>query len=228
MEKMAINLKPKYIGPGAWYTLHKMASCIRTQDDINAVLYLINLFRTELFCLECQEHFDSFCKKYPPDRYAKLQPQEKLFWWTWCAHNNANKLTNKPEFSYEEAYRIYYKTRATKLDPEYVGPGAWYVLHKMASTANESNINFTLYLINIFRKELFCKECQKYFDNFCKIYPPETYTNIRQHQEKFFWWTWHLHNNVNSHMNKKDLIYKETYLAYYKVEQCELSCDLKS
>lgn len=104
-----INLNPEYLGPGAWWALHTSAANIRTIEDKKAVLYLIKLYQTKLFCKDpCQKHFIEFSIANPPNKAAISNHQDALFRWTWMAHNNANKLTGKNEMKYEEAYDLYY------------------------------------------------------------------------------------------------------------------------
>jgi hypothetical protein len=103
------NTDPKYLGPGCWYTLHKMAAKAEKVEEKIAVLYLIKIYSTDFFCLKCQGHFNEFIKLNPPS--SIVNNKEGLFHWTWMCHNNANALTGKPQISYENAKSLYFNTK---------------------------------------------------------------------------------------------------------------------
>jgi hypothetical protein len=103
------HLLSRYIGPGAWYTLHMAAANTQTDEDNKAVLYLINAFRKHFACLSCRKHFDEFYSKLPPDTVTKSgEAKGKYFYWTFLAHNNANSIIGKKQLSFFEAELMYY------------------------------------------------------------------------------------------------------------------------
>lgn len=101
-----INFESKQIlGPGSWFALHLMAFNAETNHEHKAVLFLIKLYSTKLFCGTCQKHFNEFIKNNPPKQ--SLREKGDLFYWTWKAHNNANELMGKQGISFNEAKRMY-------------------------------------------------------------------------------------------------------------------------
>ena len=100
------NITPQIIGPGNWYSLHLMAAHAKTKTEKKAVLFLIKLFANNFYCGKCQKHFNEFLEKHPPKKYYK---DDKLFHFTWLAHNYTNKLTGKNIISYEEARSIFFQ-----------------------------------------------------------------------------------------------------------------------
>ena len=96
---------PKYFGPGNWNALHLMAANAHTDSEKNAVLYLINLYATKFYCSECQEHFNKFIRKHPPMDYYNRE--NGLFYWTWKAHNTADKYAGNKQKSYDKVKEFY-------------------------------------------------------------------------------------------------------------------------
>ena len=101
------NLRdPKIIGPGIWWFLHNKASLAKTKEQKKAFLDDINLLRQTFPCLECRTHLDDYAKKNPPEKYININ--KGLFIWTWNCHNNANSITNKSQFPYDDAEKLYF------------------------------------------------------------------------------------------------------------------------
>jgi hypothetical protein len=95
----------KSIGPGGWYMIHLLAANAITYEDRLSCLFMFKVISTKFICLSCREHFREYCEKDSPEQYCADNKQ--LFYWTWKCHNNANLLTNKTIFSYEEAEALY-------------------------------------------------------------------------------------------------------------------------
>lgn len=95
-----------YFGPGCWYTLHMMGARAVDKSKKKAFLELVNLYKNDLFCNECQKHFIEFCILDPPEKY--VDKEEGLFLWSWRCHNNANSLTGKEIVTYFDAKNLYY------------------------------------------------------------------------------------------------------------------------
>lgn len=100
-KKIEKKRGPEYLGPGCWYTLHLTAANAHTKNEKEAVLTIIKLYATKFFCPICEQHFREFLKDNPVDKYIKKE--NGLFRWSWKCHNNANRLTGKPLYSYERA-----------------------------------------------------------------------------------------------------------------------------
>jgi len=92
---------PSFIGPGVWYMLHSIASDPKEKD---LLLSLINYIRKNFICLECREHFEQFCKKYPPEIYIN---SDRGFEWTHLVHSNANIHSNKSQIDLQTAKDFY-------------------------------------------------------------------------------------------------------------------------
>jgi hypothetical protein len=88
-------------GLGQWCTLHMMAIHCKTESEKDAVLYLIHLYANKFHCKKCEKHFREYTISHPPEQYRNKP--NGLFYWTFKAHNNANKLTGKKQMSYEDA-----------------------------------------------------------------------------------------------------------------------------
>jgi hypothetical protein len=94
-------------GPGTWYSLHLQSKRAIDIDKKKSCLEFINSLREEFFCLTCKNHFNDFCEKNPPPNINNSNPKD-FFIWSVKAHNNANKLTGKPEMLYQDAEKLYY------------------------------------------------------------------------------------------------------------------------
>lgn len=98
-----------YYGPGCWDSLHLMSAKAHNNNSRkDAVVYLVDIFCTDFCCKKCQKHFREFRREHPIEDY--INKEDGLFKWCWKAHNNANRLTGKPLFSYERAV-LKYKVR---------------------------------------------------------------------------------------------------------------------
>jgi len=94
-----------YYGPGNWDSLHLMAATADDKKKEYAVKYLVGLFAKKFVCKKCRKHFSEYLKNNPLSKYKNRS--DGLFYWTWLAHNNANKLSGKGEYSYKKAKKNY-------------------------------------------------------------------------------------------------------------------------
>ncbi len=95
-------------GSGTWYSLHLHGKSATDVESKKACSHFVKILREEFFCLNCRNHFNDYCLRYPLPNIYNSGPKD-FFYWTVDAHNNANRLTNKPIFSYQEAENLYYE-----------------------------------------------------------------------------------------------------------------------
>lgn len=101
------NVDPRlYFGPGVWYSLHLLAAKKgNTPEGIQAVLLFIESLTEQLFCEKCRQHFSDFVNNNSPQEW--VESGKDIFDWTWKAHNNANRLTGKKQFSLTKAKTMF-------------------------------------------------------------------------------------------------------------------------
>lgn len=95
----------KKIGPGGWYMIHLICIHAKSIDSKKGALEMINTIKEHFFCLECRNHFREFTESNPPIRYCN--EENGLFIWSVNAHNNVNRMNNKPEMSIDDALELY-------------------------------------------------------------------------------------------------------------------------
>lgn len=100
------NKDPKYIGPGVWWSLHTLAATATTPELKQNFINFVKNIKDSFPCNECRQHFLEYNTKNPP--LNRFNEYRGLFKWSFDCHNNANKLTGKPMFSYSEAEKMYY------------------------------------------------------------------------------------------------------------------------
>lgn len=121
MEKLS-SKKPDFtpytgaagIGRGVWFMNHLKAFNIIDNIDVESVFRDINLTKDKFPCDNCRQHFQNFCKDYPPREAADLDLKdlsvnkrpENLARWLVDAHNAASqhKFERYPQF-YDTKFR---------------------------------------------------------------------------------------------------------------------------
>jgi len=93
-------------GNGSWYMLHLICSEATTPEGKKHALYTIDLIKKKFFCAKCKKHFNEFCEKNNPN--AVLKDELGLFYWSVDAHNNVNKMNNKPIITHEQAHDLWF------------------------------------------------------------------------------------------------------------------------
>ena len=91
-------------GRGIWWVLHHTAAKAKKSKHVNAVLYNIEIIKSNFECNKCKKHFKKFIKYNDPYEYAK---NGRIFEWTILAHNNVNKMNGGKEWSLEYAKKLY-------------------------------------------------------------------------------------------------------------------------
>lgn len=101
----------KRIGPGVWYTIHKLAIRATTKQKALSFIETLNVIVREFPCDECRKHGISFMERTPPENYLDLLDTDGnmigMFRWSWEFHNTANRGLKKSTMSFDDAYAIY-------------------------------------------------------------------------------------------------------------------------
>lgn len=102
ISQHSIEWMPKNLwGRLKWAELH--ARCF-IDKDMSGEAEWFKSFVTSVPCPKCQEHFETFVKKNPPDFSSRVA----FFVWAWRAHNHVNVETKKPQMSLQDAYAIHH------------------------------------------------------------------------------------------------------------------------
>ena len=105
------NISPSLWGPGAWTFIHYIALAYpenpSQEDKENYKNFFINL-QNVLPCQNCSDNYKQNLQKYSLDQ--ALTNTQSLFQWTVNVHNEVNNETNKRNYSYEEAFKLYAET----------------------------------------------------------------------------------------------------------------------
>ena len=109
------------------------------------------------------------------------------------------------------------------IDPIYIGPGIWYIIHSQALSDlyHEENKEEYVLLINSIADNFPCDLCKIHFKQYIKEHPIEDYFNIKltdidnSDNIGLFYWSWKYHNSVNTRLGK-DILSFNTALSIYK------------
>lgn len=101
---------PTVWGPSFWFTLHNGAAKYpvnaskiisqRTKGFIQGIPYMLP-------CADCSEHARAFIDKHTPQLDTITSTRENLFNFYVDFHNYVNKRYNKPETTYEDAWKMF-------------------------------------------------------------------------------------------------------------------------
>lgn len=105
---------PKYIGPGTWNVIHRLASkaVTKTKQDefISTMTEICNGFP----CHICRGHCQEYMRNHPIQDYISKtididgsSQNLGLFIWTWEFHNAVNSRLQKPIMDWDTAKRMY-------------------------------------------------------------------------------------------------------------------------
>jgi hypothetical protein len=105
---------PKYIGPGTWDVIHRVAFKARTHDEQLKFIELMKTICYGFHCTICKDHCTEYIKNHPMEEYLDILVEinsEKiglgLFVWSWKFHNSVNARIGKPIMNWDTAYNIY-------------------------------------------------------------------------------------------------------------------------
>ena len=95
-------MDPDIWGPPLWKSIHYIALNFNPENISYYRVFFENLWAL-LPCSLCSEHYRKNYIEIPID----FTNRYKLFEWTVKMHNKVNKLNHKPEYTYEQALKIY-------------------------------------------------------------------------------------------------------------------------
>lgn len=101
----------KYMGPGFWYIIHKIAYLVTvTLDEDDAIVKIKRLI--DIFpCDDCSNHGKNYYMNNPIEMYKGVKDNnEKLigiYLWTFYFHNAVNAKLKKPAMRLEDSYQLY-------------------------------------------------------------------------------------------------------------------------
>ncbi len=105
---------PKYIGPGTWNVIHRMAWNAKTIEKKNVFINLMNEICQGFPCKVCSGHCKEYIINHPMEEYKDIiidiggeKEEIGLFIWTWKFHNAVNSRIKKPIMSWDTAYNMY-------------------------------------------------------------------------------------------------------------------------
>jgi hypothetical protein len=104
---------PAYVGPGYWNLIHQTAWNIKTDEDVQLFVELMDKIKTEFPCKTCREHCVQYMNENPMEEYIAIEHEGKrigLFVWSWKFHNAVNARIGKPIMSWNTAYSMYSST----------------------------------------------------------------------------------------------------------------------
>jgi len=118
-------------------------------------------------------------------------------------------------------------------DPEYIGPGTWNLIHRIAHKArnHKDQVDF-IKLVNEICSGFPCLVCRNHALEYIKNHPLEEYLDILVdvRGEKIsiglFVWTWKFHNAVNARIKKPIMSWDTAYNMYLESESliCTSKC----
>jgi hypothetical protein len=112
-------MDPKVWGPHLWFTMHTISFNYpknpTNQDKQNNYNFFYNLIHI-IPCSDCRKHYQDFFNKQPILNY--LDNRDKLIEWVMDAHNNVNKMTNKPIWTLDQVFNHYKQIFDEKKKPK--------------------------------------------------------------------------------------------------------------
>jgi hypothetical protein len=99
-------MEPTIWGSHGWNFIHNIALGYDDKYNYQQKSNYINFFNIlgdVIPCEKCSKHYKDYIIKNPPN----INNKDSLFKWTVDIHNNVNKILNKKQISYKEAYNIW-------------------------------------------------------------------------------------------------------------------------
>lgn len=94
-----------FAGGSTWMTMHILATLYEPKKRkafSNFILCIYYIF----ICKKCSKHFGEFMRKVPLEKY--LQNKDRLFLWTYLAHDNATRVKGEISPSYLDIKEYYF------------------------------------------------------------------------------------------------------------------------
>jgi len=105
---------PKYIGPGTWNVIHRIAFKARIHDKQIIFIELMKEICYGFTCIVCKDHCTEYIKNHPMEEYIDVLVDINgecipigMFVWTWKFHNAVNARLGKPIMSWDTVYNLY-------------------------------------------------------------------------------------------------------------------------
>jgi len=116
---------------------------------------------------------------------------------------------------------------SSSVNVQIVGPGIWYVLHKLSANAQTASTVKTFTDFLTFLAEYFpCEECRSHIQKFLMSHPLIEYKDIVDDSGKnigYLQMTWFLHSLVNKRLGKPFFSFEDAKLLYF-AESCKEEC----
>ena len=118
-------------------------------------------------------------------------------------------------------------------DPEYVGPGTWNSIHRMAFSAKtKEQQNCFISMMNEICNGFPCLNCRYHCSEYIRNHPMEEYLEMKVEVNNetlplgLFLWSWKFHNAVNSRLKKPIMSWDTAYNIYSDNNNlvCSKSC----
>ena len=113
-------------------------------------------------------------------------------------------------------------------NPRIIGPGAWYAIHTMAMSCEDTDsCLFFIQFLKAMIESFPCEKCRIHAMKFIEQNPPEKYlhiTNDIDEQIGMFKWTWELHNSANKGLRKPIISFSEAWTLYSEPPICVEDC----
>lgn len=109
------------LGPGEWFTIHKLAKRATNEQKKRAFVEFINDLCEEMRCNRCKEHMTDYIRNNPFGPFWNVRDvdgtQIGMFKWAWIFHNSVNDRLGKPYVDWDTAKRLYYTPNPSSPGP---------------------------------------------------------------------------------------------------------------
>lgn len=100
-----INMDPKYIGPGVWFSLHLLALNSNTDQSKEYFRNYLGSVIKNFWCHKCRVHATRYVTNNPIEDFDGLT--HGYFTYTWKFHNDVNKRLGKKLMDWQTAFDLY-------------------------------------------------------------------------------------------------------------------------
>ena len=100
------------LGPGQWFTIHKIAKCAINESKKQMFVEFMNDVCEEMRCGRCKQHMIEYMRANPFSPFWNVRDRDGsqvgMFKWTWLFHNSVNERLNKPFVDWDTAKHMFY------------------------------------------------------------------------------------------------------------------------
>lgn len=114
IDEFSDHTDPKYVGPGTWNVIHRVAFLARTKDEQLEFIKLMKLICSGFPCSVCRGHCTTYINDNPMEEFLEIkidmdgkELELGMFLWSWKFHNAVNLRIDKPLMSWDTAYNLY-------------------------------------------------------------------------------------------------------------------------